>query len=90
MCPCQAVGELGTCSNHETAPATAATIQYGVGSYRLKVVARFPGGIVKKGKRPMVSGKLKILALCKVELEKEGGERLGCSWLLRSCKRYEQ
>lgn len=56
-------GETGTCSSHENS-----SIKYGAGGYRLKAVARFPGGIVRVGKKHTESRKLKKLALCRVEL----------------------
>lgn len=51
----------------KTVTATA-TLKFRAGTYRLKVVARFPGGLVKKGKKHVESKKLKKLALRKVEL----------------------
>lgn len=51
----------------KTAPAAAAAAA-AAGSYRLAAVARFPGGVVEKGKKHAESRKVKKLSLCKAEL----------------------
>lgn len=52
----------------DPAAAAAAAIKYGAGSYRLAAVARFPGGVVEKGRKHTESRKVKKLSLCKAEL----------------------
>lgn len=46
----------------------AATSECRAGLSRMRAVARFPGGLVKKGKKHTESKKLQKLALCRVEL----------------------